>query len=227
MSQAIAYVRVSTDEQAQEGISIEAQLGVIRGYAAFRELHLSHEIVDAGISGGKPLQKRDGGRELFELAQAEHITAVIAYKLDRLFRDAADCLTVTKHWDALDVDLHLVDLGGQAVDTSSAVGRFFLTIMAGVAEMERNLICERTRLALNHLKAQGQRTGSIPYGSMLALDGKTLIDAPDEQKAIRLAKRLHKQGKSLRQISKALSEHGFMSRKGKVFYAQQISRMLL
>ena len=112
MSQAIAYIRVSTAEQAQEGISIEAQLDVIRGYAAFRGLGLNHEIVDAGISGAKPLQDRGGGRELFELTQAEHITAVIAYKLDRLFRDAADCLTVTRHWDALGVDLHLVDLGG-------------------------------------------------------------------------------------------------------------------
>ena len=98
--------------------------------------------------------------------------------------------------------------------------------MAGVAEMERNLICERTRLALAHLKAQGQRTGSIPYGSMLAPDGKTLLKDPNEQKVIRLAKRLRKQGKSLRYIAQELSKRGFTSRTGKVFYAQQISRML-
>ena len=226
MPQAIAYIRVSTTEQAEEGISIEAQRDVIRGYADFRRLDLIHEIVDAGISGAKPLQKRNGGRELFELAEAEHVSAVVAYKLDRLFRDAADCLTVTRHWDGLGVDLHLVDLGGQAVDTSTAIGRFFLTIMAGVAEMERNLICERTKLALAHLKAQGRRTGSVPYGSKLAPDGKKLLDEPNEQEVIRRARLLRSEGKSYREIAKKLAHEGRRSRTGAVFHPQQISRML-
>lgn len=226
MIQAIAYIRVSTVEQATKGVSIRAQRKLIRNYARFKKLKITEVIVEAGISAGKPLQERDGGKKLFELAQDEQIRAIIAYKLDRLFRDAADCLTVTKHWDALDVDLHLVDLGGQPVDTSSAIGRFFLTIMAGVAEMERNMIRERTKAALAHLKEQGQRTGSVPYGSALAPDGKTLIKEPNEQKVIRLAKRLRKKDKSLRQIAKELSKRGFKSRTGRVFYAQQISRML-
>lgn len=226
MTQAIAYIRVSTVEQATEGVSLKAQRKLIRSYARFKKLTIAEVIVDAGISAGKPLQERDGGKKLFELAQADHINAVIAYKLDRLFRDAADCLTVTKHWDALDVDLHLVDLGGQPVDTSTAIGRFFLTIMAGVAEMERNMIRERTKAALAHLKAEGKRTGSVPYGSTLASDGKTLLKEPNEQKVIRLAKRLRKKGKSLSQIANALAEKGHHSRAGTVFFAMQISRML-
>ena len=68
----------------------------------------------------------------------------MACKLDRLFRDAADCLNVTKHWDKRNIALHLIDVGGQTIDTSSSMGRFFLTMMAGVAEMERNLIRDRT-----------------------------------------------------------------------------------
>ena len=226
MIQAIAYIRVSTTEQATEGVSIEAQRQQIRDYARFKKLKIAHLIVDAGISAGKPLQERDGGRELFELAQADHIRAVVAYKLDRLFRDAADCLTVTKRWDALDVDLHLIDMGGQAVDTSTAMGRFFLTIMAGVAEMERNMIRERTKAALAHLKAQGKRTGSVPYGSKLAPDGKTLLEEPNEQEVIQAARRLRKRGNSLRNISKKLAKRGYRSRTGAVFHPQQISRML-
>ena len=226
MIQAIAYIRVSTAEQAMEGVSIESQRALIRDYVRFKKIKIIQEIVDAGVSAGKPLQERDGGKKLFELAQEDHVRIVVAYKLDRLFRDAADCLTVTKHWDALDVDLHLVDMGGQAVDSSSAMGRFFLTVMAGVAEMERNMIRERTKAALAHLKAEGKRTGSVPYGSKLAPDGKTLIKNSTEQKVIRLARRLRKQGKSLRQIAQELSKQGLTSRTGKVFYAQQISRML-
>ena len=226
MEQAIAYIRVSTNEQASEGVSLAAQRKIIRDYATFRRLELVHELVDAGISAAKPLQEREGGRELFELAKAEHIRAVVAYKLDRLFRDAADCLTVTRVWDELDVDLHLVDLGGQPVDTSTAMGRFFLTVMAGVAEMERNLIRERTKAALAHLKAEGRRTGGLSYGFKLADDGKTLRRHPKEQKIIRLARELRDEGKSLREIAKELAAQGHRSRTGAVFHPQQISRML-
>ena len=56
-------------------------------------------------------------------------------KLDRLFRNCQDCLQVTALWDRLGISLHLIDLGGQAIDTSSAMGRFFLTVMGGAAEI--------------------------------------------------------------------------------------------
>ena len=103
MSKAISYVRVSTVEQASEGISRAAQTEAIRAYAAFKGLELVHELSDPGVSAGKPLQDRDGGRKLFRHARHPHVKAVIAYKLDRLFRDAADCLAVTKEWDDLEV----------------------------------------------------------------------------------------------------------------------------
>ncbi len=226
MSQAIAYMRVSTAEQAVAGVSLDAQRDEIRRYAAWREIDLAHEIVDAGVTGSKPLQERDGGRKLFDLAKEDHIRIVIAYKLDRLFRDAADCLIVTKLWDELEVDLHLIDMGGQAMDTSTAFGRFFLTIMAGVAEMERNLIGERTKVALAHLKANGKRTGGLPYGKGVAEDGKTLVVDLEEQEVIRMARQLRKEGKSLRQIAGELAQEGHRSRKGAVFHPQQIHRML-
>ena len=69
-------------------------------------------------------------------------TAVVAAKLDRLFRDAADCLNMSRRWDDAEVGLHLIDMG---IDTRSAMGRAFLTMAAGFAELERNLIGERTK----------------------------------------------------------------------------------
>lgn len=226
MLQAISYVRVSTTEQATEGISLAAQASSIRAYAHFKEMDLVEEVSDPGVSAGKPLQKRDGGKRLFELAAAPHIKAVIAYKLDRLFRDAADCLAVTKRWDDLEVDLHLVDLGGQPIDTSTAMGRFFLTIMAGVAEMERNLIRERTKAAMGHLKDNGLRVGSIPYGYTLATDRRTLLPLQEEQRVVAMARKLASEGLSLRRISAALHAQGVSSRTGKRFLPTQIRRML-
>lgn len=226
MGKAISYVRVSTVEQASEGISLAAQTQAIRSYAAFRGLELVHELSDPGVSAGKPLQDRDGGRQLFRHARHPHVGAVIAYKLDRLFRDAADCLAVTKEWDELEVDLHLVDLGGQPVDTSTAMGRFFLTIMAGVAEMERNLISERTKAAMNHLKLQNKRIGGIPYGYQLADDKRTLVPNAEEQRVIAIARQKRGEGLSLRKIAAALTDEDIRSRNGRPFSAQQIQRML-
>ena len=226
MVHAISYVRVSTAEQAVQGISLQAQTESIRAYASFKGLELTEEISDEGVSAGKSLQKREGGKRLFELARDEQVGAVIAFKLDRLFRDAADCLAVTKFWDELDVDLHLVDLGGQPVDTSTAMGRFFLTIMAGVAEMERNLIRERTRAAMGHLKSSGRRVGAIPYGYTLGPDGKSLVPNPEEQAVVLAARQYRALGMSLRRISTALAQEGMHSRSGKPFAASQIGRML-
>lgn len=226
MIKAISYVRVSTNEQAFEGISLAAQTQGIRAYAAFKGMTLVHELSDSGVSAGKPLQEREGGRRLFDYASQPRIKAVIAYKLDRLFRDAADCLEVTKLWDELGVDLHLVALGGQPIDTSTAMGRFFLTIMAGVAEMERNLIAERTKAAMSHLKSQNKRVGGIPYGYKLHTDGRTLVKEPEEQRVIANARALRQDGLSLRKVSAALEAKGMCSRTGRPFQANQIKRMI-
>lgn len=89
----------------------------------------------------------------------------MALKLDRLFRDAEDALHQTKAWDKAGIALHLVDMGGQTLNTATAMGRFFLNMMAGFAELERNLIAERTATALAHKKTH---RGSLqPYSLRL------------------------------------------------------------
>ena len=154
------------------------------------------------------------------------MVAVIAFGLDRLFRDAADCLAVTKSWDEFGVDLHLVSLGGQTVDTSTAMGRFFLTVMAGVAEMERNLIIERTMASLEHLRAQGRRISATPYGFDLHADGLHLVPNLEEQKAIAMARRLRKKGVSLRKIAARLFKKGHTARNGEPLHPYQVKRLV-
>jgi resolvase-like protein len=111
----------------------------------------------------KPVHSRIGGQRILDLVQRSAVAHVVTYKLDRLFRDCADCLTVTAAWDKKAIALHLVDLGGQTLDTSSAMGRFFLTVMAGAAELERNLIRERTSEAIGYVKTRDARpVGTCP-----------------------------------------------------------------
>lgn len=224
-TRAVAYVRVSTEEQANEGVSLEAQEVKVRAYCALRGLELVELVVDAGVSAGKGLNTRDGGARVLELVKGRKVEAVVAMKLDRLFRDASDCLAVTAAWDKASVSLHLVDMGGQAVDTSSAMGRFFLTIMAGAAEMERNQIRERTRMAMAHKRSKHELVGAVPYGFTLHDDGVRLVENNAEQLVIREARTLREAGLSLRGIAAALAARGFHARNGSVFDSQQVRRI--
>jgi len=227
MTRVVGYARVSTDEQVDVGVSLDAQAAALRAYCELRGLELVDVVVDAGVSAGRPLSDRDGGLRVLGLVERGDVSAVVAYKLDRLFRDCADALVVTRDWDRRGVALHLVDMGGQTIDTGSAMGRFFLTMMAGFAELERNTTAERTRAALAHKKARGERVGSIPYGRRLAADGRTLERDDREAAVVDVARELRADGLSLRKIAAELDRRGHRSRTGRTFAATQVRRMLL
>lgn len=225
---AICYVRVSTDEQATTGHSLDAQEAACRAYCALRGFTVAAVIVDAGVSGGTPLAARPGGSQaLAELARKAGPRHVVCVKLDRAFRSAADCLAVTGEWDRRGVSLHLTDLGGQAVDTSSAMGRFMLTVLAGAAELERNLIGERTSSAMQSMRTQGLYTGGrVRYGFKVAADGVTLTECPTEQATIAEARALSARGLSQRAIAAELAERGMLTRNGRMFDHKAIPALL-
>ena len=224
-NRAVVYCRVSTREQATEGVSLDAQESALRAYCALRSLDVAAVVVDAGVSGGKAMAAREGGRRVLDLVDSGEVGSVVAYKLDRLFRDACDCLAVTAEWDRLDVSLHLVDLGGQSIDTSTAMGRFMLTVLAGAAEMERNQIRERVTAALAHKASKGERVGQVPFGSRLAVDGVHLENDDDEQRVIELVRALRADGLSLRAVADRLNADNVPAR-GKRWHTTTIARLV-
>ena len=117
---AICYVRCSTQEQADSGLGLEAQAERIRAYCTMRNLDLLDIITDAGVSGGKPLASRVGGQQLLNMIRERKADAVVMLKLDRMFRNAGDCLTTVETWERAGVALHVVDLGGNATPTCRA-----------------------------------------------------------------------------------------------------------
>ena len=221
----VLYVRVSTEEQARGGVSLEAQEAMVRAYCAMRGLDVAELVIDAGVSAGKPLATRPGGARVLELVRSGAVAGVVTAKLDRLFRDCGDCLEVTKAWDKRGAALHLVDMGGQTVDTSTAMGRFFLTVMAGAAELERGMVSERTAVAMAHVKATGRRVGAVPYGYRLADDGRTLEADEGEARVKAAALELRDSGLSLRAVAGELARRGFVARNGAAFMAAQVQRM--
>lgn len=227
----VGYVRVSTDEQATRGVSLDAQQAALRAYCAMRALPEPEMVVDAGVSAAKPLASREGGRRILDLVRIGDVRAVVAFKLDRLFRDCADCLSVVRDWDRHDVALHLVDLGGQTIDTSSAMGRFFLTVMAGAAELERNLVGERTKEALAHVRREGARLGGEAYG-WRRIDGaddtgrRAVENVRDEQETVVLMRTWREQGQSLRAICARLTEMRRTTKRGGAWSPKVVASIL-
>lgn len=223
---AVGYARVSTLDQAREGVSLEAQQERIRLYCAANALELSAIYTDEGESAGTPLAERAKGAELVRAIDAGNVSAVVALKLDRLFRNAVDCLDTVQRWEKGKTALHLIDMGGQALNTRSAAGRFFLTIMAAAGEMERLLIGERTATALAEKKRQGVRLGGVPFGFREARPGGPLIAHAVELRAVRLILSCADEGMSLRGIAARLTADGHRTQRGGHWQAETVRKII-
>lgn len=192
-----------------------------------RGLDLVKVVIDAGVSAGKyTLDKREGGKLVLAAVCSGLVRHVIALKLDRLFRNTVDCLTTVQAWDKAGVSCHLIDMGGASIDTASAMGRMFLTMAAGFAEMERNLTAERTIAALDRKRQKSERLGVLPYGKCVDADGVHLIDHPTEQAVIAMVRELRESGLPYRAIAAELNRLGMVNRAGGTFQKTQIIRML-
>jgi site-specific DNA recombinase len=226
MKKAIGYLRVSTVEQAESGLGIADQQARIEAYCKLRRLELVRTVTDNGCSGGKPLAMRPGGKKMLAALRRREANAVVILKLDRGFRNAADCLATVEDWERKGITLHIVDLGGNAIDTASAAGKFMLTVLAGAAEMERNLARERTRAAMDVMRQRGERISRYaPFGWSINSQGELEPDAA-EQKALARIRELHPTSKSLRQIAAELAAEGMLGRNGTPLSAKTIRAIL-
>src|SRR5271168_4711216 len=173
---AIGYVRVSTDRQAEQGVSLEAQEAKIRAMATVQSAELLEVIVDGGESA-KSLT-RPGLQRLLALIHAGKVQAVIVAKLDRLTRSVKDLCGLLELFEKRKVALISV---AELLDTGSAAGRLVITIMGAVSQWEREAIGERTRDALRHKRGKGERVGNIEFGYRLAPDRIHVEPDPAEQ----------------------------------------------
>ncbi len=227
MSKAISYVRCSTLEQADSGLGLEAQRRRIEGYCLMRGLELVRILEDAGVSGGKPLGSRPAGSELLSAIRKGQADVVLMLKLDRGFRNAADCLQTVESWDRKGISLHIVDLGGNAVDTTSAAGKFMLTVLAGAAEMERNQTRERTRAAMSVKRTRGERISRFaPFGFDFGSDGRVVENATEQAVAADV-RGLRASGLSLRQVAVELTRRGIQTKSGKAEWTHQTVAAIL
>ena len=224
----VLYVRVSTTRQAEDGVSIDAQIAKGKANAEFRNLLLPDEniFIDDGVSAKVPLWSRPAAKQMKAFILKQKIKHIFAYRMDRLFRSTIDCLATVEELDEFGVGIHFCESGGQPLDLSSAVGRMLITILAAFGEMERNLISERTRMALQHLKDTGKRFTYDKYGWDVDEDNN-LIENEKEQYWIEYIKvRYHEDNISISQIARELNACGVPTKRGGKWSHKQVSRII-
>ncbi|MCI0463558.1 MAG: recombinase family protein [Gemmataceae bacterium] len=183
---AYGYVRVSTERQAREGLSLEEQQERIQRHYEYR-LKDTHQwggfFIDAASASKKPFNRRPAGMKV--CAAAESGDAIIITKLDRAFRNMRDLLDTTEAWQKRGVAAHLLDL---EVDTTSPTGKLLMHMLCAIAQFESERRGERVRESYALRRTKGiltMRGNKAPYGFKLRKDKKSrwiLVPFPEERK---------------------------------------------
>lgn len=222
VTRVVGYVRVSTDQQADEGVSLDAQRAQLAAYATLYGLEIVEVIVDAGESA-KSLARPGLARALAMLA-AGQADGLLVTKLDRLTRSVRDLGDLIGGPFARAALLSV----SEQIDTRSAAGRLVLNVLASVSQWEREAIGERTSVAMQHMRAAGEYTGGrVPYGFALLERGR-LERAEGEQATIARARarELRDAGLSLAKVARTLADEGMLARNGRAFFPQQVANMV-
>ena len=147
----VAYCRVSTEEQATEGYSIEGQADKLRAYALAHDLGPVTVVADPGKSG-KDLD-RPGLQQILGMVESGHVDSVVIWRLDRLSRNLGDLILLSERFMKLGVGLHSVN---ENFDLSSATGRMYFNIIGSFAQFYREQLAENVRMGMHQAVREGK-----------------------------------------------------------------------
>ena len=226
--EAIGYVRVSTVRQVEEGNSIQSQIDDLRNYANSRGLILltKNIVIDDGTSGGIPLWDRPNAQRLLKLVESGKYEHLIVTKLDRMFRLTSDAIMSIEEMREAGVFLHIINMGGQSLDSSSAIGQFFLTIIASVAQLERGLIAERTKEAMNYLMSKGRKFTRSIYGWNVNKNGRLKPNWNEQSRIDFMYWQIKKNGATATMVAKMANKRGWKGKLGGEWRAQSVLNVI-
>lgn len=221
----IGYVRVSTDEQAREGLSLGQQPDQLAAGCALHGHTLDTVLRDEGVSASVPLAKRAGGRKLLELLKQPGIDGVIVVRLDRLFRDALDGLTFFRHAERIGASVHSIC---EMIDSSTPTGKLSLTIQLAAAQYERDMAVLRATECSRSMREAGRVYGTVPYGCVAVGEGdaRRLQRDPATWSTRQAIVEWLGVGKSLRTVRKELLELAIPSPTGRRVWSLNTLREL-
>ncbi|MGV8123498.1 MAG: recombinase family protein [Candidatus Xenobiia bacterium LiM19] len=211
----IGYTRVSTEEQATSGVSLQAQVEKLRAYASCYDLEIV-EIVEDGGQSAKSLN-RPGIQRALQMIRDGKASGLLVAKLDRLTRSIVDLNTLISDYfsEKSKYQSTLFSVADQ-VDTRSAGGRLVLNVLMSVAQWEREAIGERTKAALSYKKQQGVKLGRPE---------KQITD-PAEIKTIAYIRELREQGLTFRAIAARLDTEGYKTSRGGKWAPQTVKNLI-
>ena len=219
-SKAVAYLRVSTEDQA---LGPEAQRASIEAWAARQGVMVATWHTDQGISGAAAIEDRPALLAALRDLEDQGAALLVIAKWDRVARDVMIAAMVERMAERLGARVVSADGVGAGDGPEAALMR---SIVQAFAAYERALIRIRTSAAMRALRARGQWAGEIPFGFHLAEDGKTLMEDREEQTVIALARRLRARKRwTYQHIADELTRKGFKPR-GERWHTMTVARMV-
>ena len=224
---AIAYLRVSTKEQADSRLGLDAQLASCAAAAVRLGLPLAQIFRDEGVSGSLPLEDRPALTAA--VAALRRGDVLLVAKRDRLGRNV-------RHVNAIEDaarGCRIISAAGEGTDDDGPTGELMRGMMDQFAQYERLLIGQRTKAALAVKKARHERAGTVPYGYRLAGTGArskrglvcTLEPQADEQRTLARIRELRTAGLTTVAIAATLNASGSRQRRGTPWTHQRVSAL--
>lgn len=230
---AVGYIRVSTEEQAQQGVSLDAQQRRILSWIEAMDGEHVETLAESGVSGTVAPGRRPALSEALKMLAGGEADTLVVLKLDRLSRRTRDVL------DLVDLsrrqDWGLVSVS-ESLDTSTASGRLVVTVLAALAEMERDQIAERTTAALAEIRSQGRANSRFtPWGwrtadgdwEVKAGDRRELIESDLERGILNMVRSWRARGYGCRRVASLLNTGGVRNpRGGQTWTKRQAERLI-
>lgn len=204
----IGYLRVSTDQQAESGLGLDAQRIACEEYAKKIGCGSVEIFKDEGLSGSLSLDKRPG--MLAAISSLKKGDILVVAKRDRLGRDP---LVVAMIEAAIfRKEARIVSTAGEGTDSDDPSSILMRRMIDAFGEYERLVIKARTKAALGAKKIRGERVGHIPFGHKLADDGLHIEEDELEQDILRQMRELRQNGLSIRDIAEHMNRRGAFNR---------------
>jgi site-specific DNA recombinase len=218
----VIYVRVSTDEQVKEGFSISAQVERLKAFALSQGWDVIFVYVEEGWSA-KNINRPQLQKMLQDIKKG-NIDVILVYKLDRLTRSVIDLYTLLKEFENNNVSFRSAT---EVYDTSTAMGRLFITLVAALAQWEREQLVERVKVGLEQMVDEGKKPGAQElFGYKFDTDFNCEI-IEEEAELVRWMFELYADGYGYRAIADKLNERGIKTKRSGKDWGTSSVRLIL
>lgn len=219
MKRVVLYVRVSTEEQAEEGYSINGQIKVLEEYCERNKYQIINTYKDEGFSG-KSLD-RPSLKELLKDCESKQFDMVMVWRINRLSRKQLDFLTVVEHLEKNNISLFSFN---ENIDASTPAGKAMFQMMGSFAELERNMILENVKMGMTQRAKEGKWNG----GSVLGYSSKDkkLVINESEATLVKHIFDLYISGKGFKTIANQLNHEGYKTKRNANFSTNSIRTII-